>query len=154
MVTMVGTQTEFRDALYELCELDYDAIEAYEAAINLLEKEGHIKKMEEFKEDHQRHVEEISNLLRKHQAKVPDGPSPKSFLTQGKVVLVNLMGDRAILQAMLTNEQDTNTAYERLNKYKDKWKDAVTILKRGLSDEKKHKRWIQLTLNGYKEHDM
>ncbi|STX28503.1 Domain of uncharacterised function (DUF2383) [Legionella beliardensis] len=150
MVTMVGTQAEFRDALYELCELDYDAIAAYEAAINLLEKENHIKKMEEFKQDHQRHVIEISNLLHKHKVEAPDGPSPKNLLTQGKVYLANLMGDEAILQAMLSNEQDTNTAYERLNEFKDKWKDGITILKQGLKDEKKHKQWLQLTLNGYK----
>ncbi|WP_131784099.1 ferritin-like domain-containing protein [Legionella gresilensis] len=150
MVTMVGTQEKFEDALYELCELDYDAVEAYEAAINRLDKKDYVSKMEEFKNDHQRHIEEISNLLRKHQAKVPDGPSPKNILTQGKVVLANLMGDEAILKAMLSNEQDTNTAYERLNEHKEKWGDANTILSRGLEDERRHKQWIQLTLNGYK----
>lgn len=150
MVTMVGTQTNFEDALYELCELDYDAIEAYEAAINRLDNKDYVNKMEEFKKDHERHVEEISNLLRKHQKEVPDGPSPKNILAQGKVVLANMFGDEAILKAMLSNEQDTNTAYERLNEYKEKWDDAITMLSRGLEDEKRHKQWIQLTLNGYK----
>ena len=39
MATLVGTQTKFVDALKELAELDHDAIEAYEAAINRLENE-------------------------------------------------------------------------------------------------------------------
>jgi rubrerythrin len=150
MVTMVGTQVRFDEALYELCELDYDAIEAYKAAINRLENKEYVSKMEEFKQDHQQHVQEISNLLRKHQAKAPDGPSPKNILTQGKVVLANLLGDQAILKAMLSNEQDTNTAYERLNDHEEKWEDSLDILKKGLADEKRHKQWIQLTLNGYK----
>jgi hypothetical protein len=34
----------------------------------------------------------------------------KALLTKGKVVIAGLMGDAAILQAMRTNEADTNTA--------------------------------------------
>jgi hypothetical protein len=34
MATMVGTQKSFTEAIKELVELDYDALGAYEAAIN------------------------------------------------------------------------------------------------------------------------
>ncbi|AFC70705.1 hypothetical protein MC5_01535 [Rickettsia australis str. Cutlack] len=34
MTTLVRTQNNFADAIKELVELDYDAIEAYKAAIN------------------------------------------------------------------------------------------------------------------------
>ena len=37
MATMVGTQKSFTEAIKELVELDYDALGAYEAAINNLE---------------------------------------------------------------------------------------------------------------------
>jgi hypothetical protein len=33
MVTFTGTQSSFLDAISDLIELDYDAVEAYEAAI-------------------------------------------------------------------------------------------------------------------------
>lgn len=150
MTTMVGKQSKFEDALYELCELDYDAIEAYQAAIERLEKKEYVEKLQEFKVDHQRHVSDITSLLNKHQAKAPTGPDAKQYLTKGKVILANLMGDEAILKAMLTNEEDTNIAYERLNDHAGKWEDSETILNQGLADEKKHKQWIHLTLNGYK----
>ena len=42
----------------------------------------------------------------------------KALLTKGKVVIAGLMGDEAILQAMRTNEADTNTAYERAVNFK------------------------------------
>jgi hypothetical protein len=50
------------------------------------------------------------------------------------------MGDTAILAAMVSNEEDTNTAYERINSRTDKWSDAEEIIKRGLEDERRHKK--------------
>jgi rubrerythrin len=143
MATMVGTQSIFEDALYELCELDYDAAEAYEAAINRLEKKEYKEKLVEFKKDHHRHIDEIRSLLAKQKAKIPEGPSAKSILTQGKVVLGNLFGDKSILKAMLSNEEDTNTAYERLNNHPEKSTEADAFLRQGLKDEKKHKQWLE-----------
>lgn len=146
MTTAVGTQTKFEDALYELCELDYDAVEAYEAAINRLEKEDYKATLRDFKNDHQRHIEEIRKLLETHQAKIPEGPSLKGLLTQGKVVLGNLFGDNSILTAMLSNEMDTNKAYERLNTHTEKWMDAIDTLARGLEDERRHKEWLEMVI--------
>jgi hypothetical protein len=161
MATMVGTQSNFEDALYELCELDYDAVEAYEAAINRIgggDKEKNIEKqkeykekLKEFKEDHQRHIEEIRSFLRKRDAKIPEGPSAKSILTQGKVVLGNLLGDKSILKAMLSNEEDTNTAYERLNDHPEKSTEAEEFLRQGLRDEKKHKAWLESVIEEHKQ---
>ena len=70
----------------------------------------------------------------------------KSLLTQGKVVLANLFGDEAILGAMKSNEVDTNTAYERMNKYEDAPADIKGALKKGLEDEKRHAAWLQRPL--------
>ncbi|MFY9589586.1 DUF892 family protein [Rickettsia endosymbiont of Halotydeus destructor] len=143
MTTLVGTQKNFVTALKELIELDYDAIEAYEAAINRIKNEEYKNRLQKFKEDHERHVKELNNLLVIHKEEVVKGPSVKQWLTKGKVVLANLVGDEAILHAMLTNEEDTNMAYERLNNHPEKWQDAAEILKQGLSDERTHKRWIE-----------
>ena len=47
------------------------------------------------------------------------------------------------MQAMHSNEEDTNSAYERMNNHADKWPEAVEVLKQGLCDEKHHKQWIE-----------
>lgn len=146
MTTLVGTQTDFSDALRNLLELDYDAVEAYDAAINRLENTTYIQKLSEFRDDHKRHIQELSNLLRSHNEETPEGPSMKQWLTKGKVVLANLVGDDTILGAMKTNEEDTNTAYERMAEREDQWDDAKAIIQRGLHDERKHKRWLDDTL--------
>lgn len=143
MVTKVGLQTNFLDALKDLLELDFDAIEAYNAAIERLENPIYKLKLNEFKEDHQRHTVNLTHLLNQHNEKAPTGPSSKQWLTKGKVVLANLMGDTAILKAMVSNEIDTNTAYERVNYHEHLSADSRVMLKEGWEDEKRHKEWLQ-----------
>ena len=146
MVTLVGTQADALDAFKELLELEDAAIEAYEAAINRLDNASYKTKMKEFRSDHERHREEITALLKENEVDLPTMPSPKEWLAQGKVVLANLMGDDAILRAMKSNEIDTNTAYERMNERDDLTPDMQKIAERGLADERRHKRWIDETL--------
>lgn len=143
MATLVGRQTEFSAALTELCKLDYDAIEAYAAAIERLKNNHYKKALKEFSNDHVRHTREISIILEKHNVKAPTAPSLKKLLTRGKVILASLLGDKAILKAMKTNEDDTNTAYERLNEHAGLWPDAKSILEKGLEDERRHRAWIE-----------
>ena len=144
----MGTQTDFTDAVKELIELEFDAVEAYEAALNRIESSVYKQKLAEFKEDHLRHIQELSAVSQQHGGEVPQGPNAiKSFLTQGKVVLGNLIGDIAILKAMLSNEQDTNTAYERMENRDDKWLDVRAILDKAFEDEKKHKKWLEETIS-------
>lgn len=143
MVTMVGMQSKFEDALKDLVELEFDTIEAYETALNRIEDKNYQGKLEEFKADHQRHTKEISDLLKKHNCDTPAGPSiGKQWLAKGKVVLANLIGDKTILSAMASNEEDTNTAYERITKRSDQWEDSFEILKKCFEDEKRHKLWF------------
>lgn len=145
MVTLVGTQTDFAEAIKELIELDFDAVEAYEAAIHRLDNQDYKDKLADFKKDHQRHTQELTQLLEKRNiSDIPTGPSAvKQWLTKGKVVLANIVGDAAVLAAMSSNEVDTNTAYERMNTREDVWEEAKSTLKRGLEDEKRHKTWLE-----------
>lgn len=148
MVTFVGSQNNFEDALKELVELEYGAIDAYEAATERLDSPKFKSKMHEFKSDHERHIQELTTLLKKNNAEVPEkGVLGKQLLTTGKVLMATIVGDNAILRAMLSNEKDTNTAYERMNEHDEKWPEAVTILKKGLADERKHKAWIEEVLS-------
>ncbi len=146
MATLVGTQNKLTDALQSLIELDYDAIEAYQTAIERLETETYKSKLLEFCTDHKQHIELLSSLLKDHGIKPPTGPSAKQWLTKGKVVLADMVGDNTILRAMLSNEQDTNKAYENMNERDDIGDKVEGILKQGLEDERKHKEWLEKTL--------
>lgn len=150
MATLVGLQNKFEDTLKELIELDYDAVEAYDAAIKRLECEEYKKNLRSFREDHQRHISELSALLQKKQITPPTEPSAKQWLAKGKVVLANLIGDNTILLAMKTNEDDTNKAYENILNHNGRWEESVEILDKGLADEQRHRSWIEQQLEKQK----
>lgn len=148
MVTLVGTQGNFATALKELVQLEYAATDAYDAAINGLENPAYKIKLSEFKEDNDRHIKEISNLLKKNKHEVPDKSIlGKQLITTGKVILANMVGDYTILHAIKSNATDTNIAYKRMKNHKDKWADAQEIIKNGLQDEQRHKAWLENTLS-------
>jgi rubrerythrin len=153
MTTFVGTQEKLEDAIAELIELDYAAAEAYQAAIDRLENSDYKQKITEFKEDHERHIQELSELLTKHNHEAPQpGNTAKQLLTTGKVALANMVGDNTILVALKSNEADTNTAYERMSEREDKWPEAQEIIEQGLQDERRHKEWLENTLSATLEH--
>ncbi len=143
MVTLVGKQAEFLDALKELIELDYDAVTAYQAAIERVKNDFYKEKLSEFLTDHKRHIVELSEVMERHGSLPPEGPDMKKHLLKGKIIAASMLGDQTILRAMKDNEIDTNTAYERLNHHADVWPNAVDALERGWEDEKRHKAWLE-----------
>ncbi len=143
MVTTVGTENELIDLLQNLITLDFDAIEAYEAAIDRLDDKTAQDKLRSFIKDHRRHTEDLSPHLRGMGGDVPSGSGVKSLLTQGKVEAASLMGDCAVLKAMASNETDTVTAYEKAAERDDVDGQLREKLQAGLEDEKRHKAWMQ-----------
>lgn len=142
MVTTVGTESNFINLLCHLIELDYDAVAAYEAAETRLENQNLSKVLAGFRQDHLRHVKELSQVLKEHGETPPDEGDIKQLLTQGKVVIAELFGDKAILSAMKSNEEDTNTAYERANAFADLPASVKPILQHALEDERRHRAWL------------
>ncbi len=143
MATMVGTQHDFASATISLLELEYDALEAYTKAIDKLENNDYKNKLREFAGDHERHIRQLSMLLSMHKVDFAAGPDLKQWLTKGKVMLADLVGDRTILFAMFTNEIDTNKAYDSMLNRSDMWMEAHEILTNAREDEKKHKAWLE-----------
>jgi rubrerythrin len=128
--------------LQKLIELDYDAVEAYNAAIQRVETLDCKETLRTFRDDHLRHIAELGSVLRQSGVPVPQGANAKSLLTKGKVVIAGLVGERAVLLAMKTNEEDTNTAYERAVNHDNVAPNAKELLRSGLADERRHRAWL------------
>jgi uncharacterized protein (TIGR02284 family) len=142
MATLSGKQSDLAKALADLVELEHDALEAYQAAIARLSDFASKDKFKDFVLDHQRHITELSAAVRSLGVEPPQKGGAKSILTKGKVYLGSLAGDNVILQAMRTNENDTNTAYERAVGRDDVPPPIREILDRNLADERRHRQWI------------
>ena len=146
MVTLVGTQTDFNDAIRELIELEYDAIGAYKLAISKLKSAAYKDKLKEFLSDHERHIADIKDFYEDELVILPtSGDLIKGCLAKLKVAISSVVSDRTILKAMLTNELDTNTAYERMNHHQGVPNNpAITsALKLAYEDEVRHKAWLE-----------
>ena len=132
--------------LSDIVELDYDAIAAYEAAIDRLEDGGLKSKLSEFKKDHERHVREFSEVIRREGGTPPDSGDAKKLLTKGHVVIADIAGDKAILKAMKVNEDQTTGKYKREDE--EPFPEHIqTLIDKGLEDERTHREWIERTLD-------
>ncbi len=143
MATLVGTEKDLNSLMIDLIELDYDAAEAYQAAIDRLEDSTSRSKLMEFKADHIRHAQDLGKVLRESGREPPTQGNIKRILTKGKVVIAGLVGDRAILRAMKSNEDDTNRAYERAVNNDVAPAQVKDLLRRNLADERRHRQWIE-----------
>eukprot|EP01132_Coremiostelium_polycephalum_P008082 gene8082-9944_t len=143
MTTLVGGHKDFGHALYQLCELEFDAVETYKASIERVKDQGTKDMIQGFMEEHQLHISEITQILKNHEHKCPDGPSSKSYLTKGKIMISNVVGDSGIISAMVSNEEETNKAYSNILKRDDRWDDCIEFLKKGLDDEIRHTRGLE-----------
>lgn len=142
MVTTIGTESDVVSLLEDLAHLDFDAAAAYQSAIDRLENPRWRESLAAFKQDHIRHTRELGELLTRLGRTPPQEGDAKQMLTQGKVVIAGLMGDTAILRAMRTNEDDTNTAYGRAVEHRDLPAGARPVLEQALQDERRHCAWI------------
>lgn len=146
MVTTIGNEPRLLDLLENLLHLEHDAIAAYEEAVTRIDDAGFKSSLQGFQKDHERHVTELTALMRELGGTPPGGGDFKQMLTTGKVKMADFLGDKAILQAMKTNEDDTNTAYERAASHGDATPAARTLFEGNLADERRHRAWIEETV--------
>lgn len=143
MTTFVGLQMDLHSLLKSLIELDFDAVRAYDAALARLTSDAYRATLSEFRDDHERHTEELSRVLRDGGRTPPKGPDIKRLLTGGKVVLAGLVSDRAILYALKSIERDANVAYERAAKSHHVPPQLRDLLRASLADARRHRGWLE-----------
>jgi rubrerythrin len=147
MVTTVGTESTLNDLVENLLILEHDAIAAYDQTIARLENPEYKRTVASFKADHDRHVQELTQLASAIGATPYTEGDAKQMLTTGKVAMASMMGDGAILAAMRTNEEDTVTAYERASRHAEATPEARTLFERAHSDELRHREWMSNAAN-------
>jgi uncharacterized protein (TIGR02284 family) len=139
---MAATVKDVVSALNSLIEIDFDAIEAYQAAIARLSGAADKQALGEFVADHRRHVTELSMIVRNFGGQPRARGDLKQVLAKGKVVLGGLVGEKAVLEAMKSNEDDTNRAYEKATSEHGMPVDVLAVLERNLADERRHRAWF------------
>ncbi len=143
MATMAGKQSDLVRALNSLIELDFDAIAAHDAAIDRVSGIDDKNQLGGFRADHERHTRDLAQHVVKLGGKAKEKGDAKAMLTKGKVVIAGLANEKAVFVAMKTNEDDTNQAYENATSRHDCPEDVMATLQRNLTDERRHRAWIE-----------
>ena len=129
--------------LSSLVHLDIDAIHAYDQAIQKIDVMEVRSQLDQFKADHQRHVDDLSAVIRRLGGEPPTfSPDFKGYLIQGFTALRSVTGTEGALKAMDTNEKLTNRNYESALSW-DLASDVMDIIRRNREDERRHLAYVE-----------
>jgi rubrerythrin len=105
-----GIESNVIDMLNDLIQLNYDAIHAYEAAIDRIDNGERRRQLTAFKEDHERHARELDRVIGALHGKPVNGAVVKLVMTAGKIAIADMMSDKAVLKALKNNLEDIKKA--------------------------------------------
>lgn len=132
--------------LNDLLQLDHDAVQAYTLAIRLLGNPDARRQLEEFRADHQRHIDELSQLVRSRDGVPIELPHLPSGVFKLAVQAIGAAGgDRAVLLAFKANERQVRDKYRRAARTPHP-ADVTSVLARAADDEARHYEWVLETL--------
>jgi rubrerythrin len=133
--------------LNDLLRLDHDAVQAYTLAIRLVENPDYKRQLEDFRADHQRHIDELAQLIRSRDGvplELPHLPSGAFKLAVQGIGAAG--GDRGVLLAFKANERQVRDKYRRMARQPHP-ADVTSVLARGAEDEARHYEWALETLS-------
>ncbi len=131
------------EKLRSLAQLDVDAVGAYDAAIARVKEPLVRERLNEFRVDHVRHVQDLNAFIRRLGGEpVELRPDLKGAAMKGLTAMSSMMGTEAALVAMLGNEEFTNRAYDLAVNFE--WSPEVrTLIEKNRRDEERHITWIK-----------
>jgi uncharacterized protein (TIGR02284 family) len=128
--------------LNDLIHLDVDAIHAYQQALDACETQEIKDRLGEFKGDHERHVTDLSAMVRKLGGEPAEGRDIKGFFIEGFTAIMS-RGDRTALLSMRGNEELTTSRYGAARKMNVSSSEAMEVIERNYQDEVRHLSWIK-----------
>lgn len=132
--------------LNDLLQLDHDAVAAYTVAIDNLDAVDHRETLIAFREDHERHITELTELIRMRGG----APTERRHVTTGIFKAAaqqvgRMGGDRGIMTMFKANERQVRDKYRR---YAEENRDVRVgeVVRRAAADEERHYRWAEQTV--------
>jgi rubrerythrin len=135
------TRAELLAELNDLLQLDHDAVQAYTLAIDTLKSDAYRETLIQFRGDHQRHIRELTDLVRAHGGTpVETAHLPTGLFKLAVQALGTAGDDRRVLLAFKTNEGQVREKYRR-HADAPHPPEVTDVLRRAAVDEEKHYAW-------------
>ena len=133
--------------LADLLQLEYDALPVYGLAIAALRTAEYRDALAEFRDDHRRHIRELTALIRERGGvRVPLPHLPTGLFKLAVQAAALPGGDRAILLAFKSNEWQSKAKYAR-HAAREHPAEVTALLERNATDEARHYAWACATLD-------
>lgn len=116
MTIVTHTNQHCHKALYQLCELEYKALNNYKNFISAVKKEQYKLHLIEFMADHIRSVESATHLLKNNATQIMSMENQERQ-SQSKQFIAKILTDYHHLKGLLINEVETNIMIKGLNSY-------------------------------------
>lgn len=131
------------EKLRALAQLDVDAAGTYEAAIARVREPLIRERLNDFRVDHMRHVQDLNALIVERGGRpVELRPDFKGAAMKSLTAMSGLMGTEATLVAMMGNEELANRTYEAALAFN--WSPEVRrLIEKNRRDEERHLMWIK-----------
>jgi uncharacterized protein (TIGR02284 family) len=130
------------EELNELIRFDFDAIGAYDSAINDMKDVAVRNPLIQFRGDHERHVMNLSEIVHKLGGTPVDKPGLMGVVRKTMTRVAGLGGTELTLRAMRSNEEVLNKAYGH-HLSLDLPDDIKDVIRRNYGDEQRHMAWIE-----------
>ncbi|QSQ20246.1 DUF2383 domain-containing protein [Pyxidicoccus parkwayensis] len=129
--------------LRSLAQLDADAVGAYDAALSRIPEPLVRERLNAYRIDHTRHVQDLNALIIQFGGEPVDlRPDLKGAAMKSLTAMTSMMGTEAALVAMMGNEEYTNRAYELALRFE--WPAEVrALIEKHREDERRHVIWIR-----------
>ncbi|HEX7051470.1 MAG TPA: ferritin-like domain-containing protein [Longimicrobiales bacterium] len=142
------TESSLIAELNDLLQLDHDAVQAYTMAIENLETEHLRSTLMQFRSDHERHITNLTDLIRSREGMPLDLAHIPTGLFKLAVQKVGTAGgDREILLAFKANERQVRDKYRRSAEAGHPT-EVTQVIERNASDEERHYDWVVGVLEG------
>lgn len=141
MAISVAKQQEIVGLLRELVGVDRGAVAAYDAAIVRARGVTERAAFSNFRDDHRRHIDVLSEQLRA--LGVDASREAAAVLPRDGAFVSGLGDDPAIVAALLVDEGATGAAYERAVARGDLPMHLRDIVLAHLGDERRHRTWLE-----------
>jgi uncharacterized protein (TIGR02284 family) len=139
---------EVTKKLNSLIQLDIDAIRAYDQALGGIDAEDEDIRdaLEEYRGDHERHIQVLSGIVRDFGGEPPErSPDFQGFLLQGFTAIRSATGTEGALKAMERNERITNDKYNDARSW-DLGAEIQEVIEGNFMDEQTHLEFIEEAL--------
>jgi uncharacterized protein (TIGR02284 family) len=133
------------EELNELIRFDFDAIGAYNSAIDDIKEAAVREPLVQFRGDHERHVQNLSAIVQRLGGKPVDAPGFKGIIRKTMTKAAGLGGTELTLKAMRSNEEVLNKTYAH-HLSLDFPDDVREIIRGNYGDEQRHLAWVEQAL--------